>query len=1033
MIKLNSMIQICSMVKAETYFSPAADRLRQKNKTPSLMLTVLWVLALWLGAWASLSSWAQDSSQEWSATFAATSSNSAVATQTLTFKTVVGASDDYEASFDVAAAPAPQVFLLDLTFPATGSNIVTRLTTDARAPSASISWQINLRADQDGGALTWDVSSIPNSYQLLLMSPPRSTLIFTDMDTITVSIIVQDASIFSINDTVIIGQEEMRVSGIDGNNLTVIRGVNNTVASNHTIGSTITYTSTLDMREQDTISYEASNGNTQTYTVEAISVHIPDANLKQRLADSIGKSVDEVWYSTDLASLTGYLRLTRAGITDLTGLEYCTNVVELHLGGNQISDLTPLANLTNLQILRLGRNQISDISPLANLTNLTRLRLGSNRISDLSQFTNLTNLISLADLNLHNNQISDASPLSALNQLVHLNLSGNSQVELGDLSGLTQLEELYLESNNYQNLDPIIDGLSQLTALDRLDLDHNQLTNLDGIEQLADLNQLQHLYIRYNQLQDISAISALNQLTTLHLERNQISDISAIEQLVNLGSEVQPNQMLPTGWTESLPNNPPVQPKSELSSAETDQARRDEVDGRLAQPTSHDHYDLDLRQNQITNILPLVNNSGLDNGDRITIRYNRLNQDELNRIPELTARGVQVEYDDLVAEIVEIPDPNLKQQLANQLNQNAEEDFYNTDLLNIRDLRLYSSNNEITDLTGLEHCLNLRELYIYSHPITDFSPLASLSHLWHLTLRDIPELNSADLVEDLAAAESLRKLDLSGITIGLELDQIAKLTDLQWLVLDNCQLTEIDPLANLTDLRRFEARNNQITEIEAIASFNELRNLDLSNNQIVSLQPLANLAKLDEYLLIETPDGNYGWHYSPVLNLEHNQIQSIQSLVDNISLNAGRQINLRNNPLSSLGKDQIGILQGRGVHVVTNDESLQIVDIPDANLKRVLCQNRGISLNSAIQKRHLMEIVDLSIAGHEIMLLTGLEYCQQLKNLDLSNNPINDFSFLSQISRRLSSSTITGIGNTLSNSTLTSSASRVGIWSSIAV
>jgi hypothetical protein len=70
-------------------------------------------------------------------------------------------------------------------------------------------------------------------------------------------------------------------------------------------------------------------------------------------------------------------------ILNLKGVEYCVNLQDLDLHGNQISDITPLASLTSLQWLGLWGNQISDLSPLASLTNLWTLYLGFNQISDL--------------------------------------------------------------------------------------------------------------------------------------------------------------------------------------------------------------------------------------------------------------------------------------------------------------------------------------------------------------------------------------------------------------------------------------------------------------------------------------------------------------------------------------------------------------------------------------------------------------------------------------------------------------------------
>ena len=124
------------------------------------------------------------------------------------------------------------------------------------------------------------------------------------------------------------------------------------------------------------------------------------------------------------------LEANEAGISNLTGLEGATNLIDLYLGANLASDLSPLAGLTNLTTLWLYDNNISDLSPLAGLTNLIGLHLRGNNISDLSPLAGLTNLTTLW---LYDNNISDLSPLAGLTNLTTLYLSGNN---ISDLSPL---------------------------------------------------------------------------------------------------------------------------------------------------------------------------------------------------------------------------------------------------------------------------------------------------------------------------------------------------------------------------------------------------------------------------------------------------------------------------------------------------------------------------------------------------------------------------------------------------------------------
>jgi hypothetical protein len=99
----------------------------------------------------------------------------------------------------------------------------------------------------------------------------------------------------------------------------------------------------------------------RTPTEEDRPVAFADANLESLVREGIDMPEGPI-YPSDLQGLTN-LGCYR-GVTDLTGLEYCTNLTRFSDTVCQISDISPLANLTILRRLSLSDNQISDISPL---------------------------------------------------------------------------------------------------------------------------------------------------------------------------------------------------------------------------------------------------------------------------------------------------------------------------------------------------------------------------------------------------------------------------------------------------------------------------------------------------------------------------------------------------------------------------------------------------------------------------------------------------------------------------------------------
>ncbi len=170
-------------------------------------------------------------------------------------------------------------------------------------------------------------------------------------------------------------------------------------------------------------------------------VCFPDPALKAAVEN-------ELWMSdptpTDMLGIT-YLYAANLGITDITGLEYATNLQELYLRWNRIRDISALAKLTNLEHLDAHGNQnICDISALSGLVNLQTLVLRLNRISDISALAQLTNL---EKLDLQWNHIGDITPLSGLTNLRYVQLQFNDIHDISALSALTNLEDVDLCGN----------------------------------------------------------------------------------------------------------------------------------------------------------------------------------------------------------------------------------------------------------------------------------------------------------------------------------------------------------------------------------------------------------------------------------------------------------------------------------------------------------------------------------------------------------------------------------------------------------
>jgi hypothetical protein len=74
------------------------------------------------------------------------------------------------------------------------------------------------------------------------------------------------------------------------------------------------------------------------------------------------------------------LDLSEKGLTQISDLQFLTNLEKLDLSNNQIVDLTPLKNLKRLKQLNLYSNQVKDVSILNELPSLEEVNIQENPI-----------------------------------------------------------------------------------------------------------------------------------------------------------------------------------------------------------------------------------------------------------------------------------------------------------------------------------------------------------------------------------------------------------------------------------------------------------------------------------------------------------------------------------------------------------------------------------------------------------------------------------------------------------------------------
>ena len=190
------------------------------------------------------------------------------------------------------------------------------------------------------------------------------------------------------------------------------------------------------------------------------------------------------------------------------------------------------------------------------------------------------------------------------------------------------------------------------------------------------------------------------------------------------------------------------------------------------------------------------------------------------------------------AQVVDIPDPNLRAAIADALGIPRGSPITQEDMNRLTDLDVRDQG--IAILTGLQSATNLTFLQLQSNRIEDISPLANLIQLTELHLGG----NRIEDISSLANLVQLTVLRLNEIGRIEDISSLANLTQLKVADLDRNEIVDVSPLARLTKLESLDLRGNRIIDVSPLATLNQLTELRLNENRIINITPLANLTNL---------------------------------------------------------------------------------------------------------------------------------------------------------------------------------------------
>jgi len=288
-------------------------------------------------------------------------------------------------------------------------------------------------------------------------------------------------------------------------------------------------------------------------------------------------------------------------------------------------------------------------------------------------------------------------------------------------------------------------------------------------------------------------------------------------------------------------------------------------------------------------------------------------------------------------------DERLKQAIIKHLEL-MDKPFSTKTLHLITDLD--ASGFDIEYLDGIENLVNLNRLILQDNYIKDVSPLASLSQLNELNLRNNEIIDLKAIQFDKILNLPLTHLSLRHNVLRYEdgsqsrladLTLIHSLTDLEFLELRDNHISNITPLSGLLKLKYLDLRENRIADISSLTLLTQLEYLNLrenairdisfiknhqnlmylnlhSNTQIRNIEPIAQLLQL-QALILRHVDIQQQTHFlKNLINLERLNVRDTNiidveflvelmkkgALQDNLENNIEAEVDIRDNPFSSI-------------------------------------------------------------------------------------------------------------------------------------
>jgi len=504
-------------------------------------------------------------------------------------------------------------------------------------------------------------------------------------------------------------------------------------------------------------------------------------------------------------------------------------------------------------------------------------------------------------------------------------------------------------------------GIEAFVSIRSLFCDWNNLTSLD----VSSNTKITYLSCSYNKLNSISDLCNNPKLTNLNLGDNKLTylDVSKNTELTNL--DISENNL--TSFDVS--NN------TKLFFLRCQKNRLATIDvSMLVDLKSFACYNNELSSLNIKNgnnskitFFMVINNPNLkciqvDDATYSTTKWK-------DKDPYVTFSEDCDYPTSPSSEIVYIPDPNFKAYLIGNKNINTNQD----NEIQVSEAKAYNgvidcSNKKISDLTGIEAFVNVKNMFCYSNKIShlDLSKNINLKLIdcGNNNLTSLNLTSNNNLIDIHCGKNKLSYLDLRGNT------------NLKWLHCDNNILTDLD-LHNNTALTDLKCNNNLLTSLILSANTN-LKTLHCGNNKLTDLNLQTNI-NLEQLYCDANNLKELSLHTNKKLTeleCNHNQLTKLD-----ISANTNlKNLFCNNNNLTHLDFHNNTDI----IYFYCNDNNLTKLDLnANTNLTHIYCNNNQLT-HLSIKNGENINLYGLNLKNNKL-------HCIEVDNITYSDENWTDF------------------------------------------